>query len=90
VYYFYANGAEKVFCGSADWMDRNMFRRVETCFPICTRVMKKRVISDLDLYLSDNTDAWELQANSEWIRQQPHAGEIPLSAQQTLLERLAD
>jgi polyphosphate kinase len=90
VYYFYANGAEKVFCGSADWMDRNMFRRVETCFPLCTRVMKKRVISDLDLYLSDNTDAWELQANGEWIRQQPRAAEIPLSAQQTLLERLAD
>ena len=90
VYYFYANGAEKVFCGSADWMDRNMFRRVETCFPICTRVMKKRVTSDLDLYLRDNTDAWELQASGEWIRQQPRAGEIPVSAQQTLLERLAD
>jgi polyphosphate kinase len=71
-------------------MDRNMFRRVETCFPISTRAMKKRVIGDLDLYLHDNTDAWELQANGEWMRQQPRADEVPLSAQQALLERLAD
>jgi polyphosphate kinase len=90
VYYFYANGAEKLFLASADWMDRNMFRRVETCFPISTRAMKKRVIGDLDLYLHDNTDAWELQADGEWIRQQPRADEVPLSAQQALLERLAD
>lgn len=90
VYYFYANGEEKVYCSSADWMDRNMFRRVETSFPIHDRAMKKRVISDLDLYLQDNTSAWELQPDGKWIRQQPKPGETPVSAQQKLLQNLAD
>ncbi len=90
VYYFHADGAEKVFCSSADWMDRNLFRRVETCFPIADAGMKKRIMGDLDLALRDNTGAWELQADGGWSRIRPQPGEDEISVQQSLLLSLAE
>jgi polyphosphate kinase len=90
VYYFHSNGEEKVYCSSADWMDRNIFRRVETCFPIENKTLKKRILGDLDLYLGDTTNAWELSSDGHWTRQSPAAGQPPLSAQETLLSRLAE
>ena len=90
VYYFHANGEEKVFLASADWMDRNVFRRVEVAFPVEGTDMKQRLIGDLDLCLNDNTGAWELQSNGNWQRRQTLPGEDRLSSQQQLLERLAE
>ncbi|MCK4708084.1 MAG: polyphosphate kinase 1, partial [Gammaproteobacteria bacterium] len=59
VYYFHNNNETKVYCSSADWMERNLFRRVEACFPILDEELKKRVINEgLLAYLSDNTDSW--------------------------------
>src|SRR5690606_37453599 len=66
VYYFHANGDELIFCSSADWMDRNFFRRVEVCFPILAEALKARVIADLDLCLSDNSQAWELRPDGSY------------------------
>jgi polyphosphate kinase len=63
VFYFYADGEEKVYLSSADWMDRNFFRRIELAFPILDRKLKRRVITEgLQIYLTDNTLAWELGA----------------------------
>ncbi len=90
VYYFHANGAEKVWLASADWMDRNVFRRVEVCFPVEEAEMKQRLIGDLDLNLQDNSGAWELQSSGTWTRRQPLPGEDIVSVQQSLLERLAE
>jgi polyphosphate kinase len=90
VYYFYADGEEKLFCASADWMDRNMFRRVETCFPIEARGNKRRLIGDLDLLLRDTAGAWELQADGQWVKRQPKTGEAAMSVQETLLNRLSE
>jgi polyphosphate kinase len=90
VYYFYANGDEEVFCSSADWMDRNVFRRVEIAYPILDSESKARLIGDLDLYLSDNTNAWQLMPDGSYRRLSPRAGERPLSAHDSLLERLAE
>lgn len=90
VYYFHANGAEKVFCSSADWMDRNVFRRVETAFPVSKPELKQRIISDLDLFLQDNAGAWELKADGSWHRLEAPPGVDMLSAQQTALIELAD
>jgi polyphosphate kinase len=90
VYYFHADGAEKVFCSSADWMDRNLFRRVETCFPIADAGMKKRIMGDLDLALRDNTGAWELRSDGNWSRIRPQPGEDELSVQQSLLISMAE
>ncbi|MER1972743.1 MAG: polyphosphate kinase 1, partial [Psychrobacter alimentarius] len=59
IYYFYNNGAERLYCGSADWMDRNLFHRVEVAFPIENKKLFKQVYEDgLLNYLHDNTQAW--------------------------------
>ncbi|MCY3230842.1 RNA degradosome polyphosphate kinase, partial [Acinetobacter pittii] len=72
VYYFYNDGDTKVYCASADWMERNLFSRIETCFPIENKKLKKQVIEDgLNNYLKDNRQAWELQADGTWVQCHP-------------------
>ena len=90
VYYFHANGEELIFCSSADWMDRNFFRRVEVCFPILGETLKARVIADLDLYLSDNTQAWELRPDGSYRLVHPALGEDSISSQGHLLRQLSE
>ena len=90
VYYFHANGDELIFCSSADWMDRNFFRRVEVCFPVLSENLKARVIADLDLCLSDNCQAWELKADGGYRLARPAPGEELLSCQGQLLRQLAE
>lgn len=88
VLYFHNGGEPEVYLGSADWAERNFFRRVEVCFPILEAALRARVIDELMLYLADNQQAWELQTDGSYRRVE--AGDAPaLSAQQTLLERLA-
>ena len=89
VYYFHHEEEELVYCASADWMDRNLFRRVETMFPINDEKLKRRLISDLDIYLADNTDAWELQPDGTYTLLEPKSKESAVSAQQKLLEQLS-
>ncbi len=90
VYYFYSNGEEDLYCASADWMDRNVFRRVEACFPIENHDIKKRIISELDLYLQDNVGAWDLQAEGNWVKVSRPAEEEPISVQASLHKGLTD
>ena len=89
VYYFGNDGTPEVFCSSADWMDRNLFRRVEICFPLTQPELKQRLIDDLHVYLADNTQAWLMQTDGSYLRADP--GEAaPLSAQSRLLQSLAE
>jgi polyphosphate kinase len=88
VFHFHNAGQDEVYCGSADWAERNFFRRVEVCFPILDAGLRRRVIEELDLYLQDNQQAWELRPEGSYRRIEPGA-EPPLSAQLALLERLA-
>ena len=88
-YYFHNNGAEEVFVASADWMDRNMFRRIEIMFPVADPRLKQRLISDLDLYLADNTQAWDLRANGDYVPLTA-GDEDAISVQTLLLEQLAE
>ncbi|PQA49976.1 polyphosphate kinase 1 [Amnimonas aquatica] len=88
VFYFENGGDPKVFCSSADWMDRNLFQRVETCFPINDPALRRRIIDDgLKVYLADNSQAWLLQSDGSWQRAEPGRSE-PKAAQHVLLERL--
>jgi polyphosphate kinase len=89
VYYFHNAGEEELYCASADWMDRNMFRRIEVMFPVLDTRLKQRLIADLDTYLADNTQAWELRAGGEY-RPLAAEGEDPVCAQTTLLRQLAE
>lgn len=89
VYFFYNHGDASVYCSSADWMDRNLFRRVETCFPITDETLKNHVIKDgLMTYLSDNTQSWLLQSDGQYKQVSP-GSQKARNAQQLLLEKFA-
>ena len=90
VYYFLNQGAEEVYCSSADWMDRNMFRRVEVCFPIESPVLKQRLIDDIHINLRDNALAWILDQNGEYHPSRVSEEEEQISSQSYFLEKLAD
>jgi polyphosphate kinase len=70
-------------------MDRNMFRRIEVMFPVLEEPLKRRLIGDLDIYLADNTQAWELQAHGMYSPLEAN-GREPFSAQERLLSQLAE
>ena len=89
VFHFHAGGRDDVYCSSADWMERNFFRRVEVAFPVANKDLKKGILRDLDYYLRDNTQAWLLQSDGTYRCAQPNGAE-PFSAQASLLEDLAE
>jgi polyphosphate kinase len=82
VFYFENAGAYEVYCASADWMDRNLFRRIETAFPVETPELKSRVAEDLELYLADDVQTWILHSSGIYSR--AVAGQN-VSAQERLL-----
>ncbi|SAL17376.1 polyphosphate kinase [Caballeronia choica] len=86
IFYFYANGQENVYLSSADWMDRNFFRRVEVAFPIRDRRLKRRVIAEgLSVFLGDNQAAWLMQSDGHYRRRRP--GKSMRNAQLGLLAK---
>lgn len=89
VYYFYNNGDERLYCGSADWMDRNLFHRVEVAFPIKDKKLFKQIYQDgLQNYLQDNIQAWTLDGEGQWHPTHPAKGEAPHIAQEHLLKTI--
>jgi polyphosphate kinase len=91
VWLFENGGANDVWLASADWMGRNLFRRIEVAFPVQDPSLKARVIAEgLNAYLDDNCDAWELAADGAWARIEPRRGARRRSAQQLLLQRLRE
>jgi polyphosphate kinase len=84
VYEFENGGQREVYCASADWMDRNLFRRIEVAFPLDAPEFRTRVAEELNLYLADDAQAWELAANGQYSRA---GGSGNLSAQAKLLSR---
>ncbi len=89
IYYFHNAGDPKVYCASADWMERNFFRRVETCFPIEEEALINHVVKEgLLAYLSDNCQAWNLQSDGSYKRVKPGSQKARI-AQEILLEKLA-
>lgn len=86
VFAFDNDGDWEVYCASADLMNRNMFRRVETCFPIDNKKLHDRILNDLNCYLQDNTQAWLLQNDGSYIKQKPKDEEEPYLVQNELLK----
>lgn len=84
----FGQGGEVTYAASADWMQRNLYRRVETCFPVNNPDLRARVIEEcLDIPLSDNVQAWLLQGDGAWVRSIP-GDDPPRSAQEVLSSRL--
>jgi polyphosphate kinase len=89
LYYFHDNGEEKLYLSSADWMDRNFFRRVEACFPIEDKRMKKKILKEgIMNYLSDNSQSWILQPDGRY-RKNSSGNSKTRNAQLQLLEHYA-
>jgi polyphosphate kinase len=87
--YAFANGGNwEVYASSADLMNRNMFQRVETCFPIENKSLHQRVLHDLEIYLSDNNQAWRLLADGSYAQLERQDDEPVLQAQTLLLQEL--
>ena len=68
VFYFGNNGESELYLASADWMERNFFRRVEIAFPVREKTHRDRIVRDLNSYLSDNTQAWSLARDGHYSR----------------------
>jgi len=69
VFYFYNGGEPEVLCASADWMGRNLLRRVETCFPVRDKKLARDVLNQgLRPFLVDNTGAWNLRKDGAYYR----------------------
>ena len=73
VFWFENNGRPQLYLASADWMERNFFRRIEVAFPISQPKMRTRIRDDLELYLTDNRNAWLLQSDGSYVRATRHA-----------------
>lgn len=89
VYYFLnADGDEQIYLSSADWMERNLDRRVETCFPLEGKRLTNRVKKELEIYLADNVRAWVLNSEGTYEPQSPSGTQLTRNSQLLLLEKL--
>ena len=86
IFYFQNNGAEELYIGSADWMPRNLDRRVEAVTPVEDPDLAKDLQEILSIMLSDNRQAWELQSDGSYVQRCPRQGEPERSAHKLLTE----
>ncbi|MDJ0675348.1 MAG: polyphosphate kinase 1 [Calothrix sp. MO_167.B42] len=88
IFYFYNNGVEEIYFGSADWMPRNLNRRVEAITPILDAEIVKDVQEILGMMLADNRQAWELQTDGSYLQRRP-GEDCPEASSQNLLMSMA-
>jgi polyphosphate kinase len=86
VFYFHNQGQEEIFIGSADWMPRNLDRRVEAIVPIEDPTLSKDLQEILGIMLADNRHAWDLHADGRYLQRRPASGSVEQSAQKILME----
>ncbi len=65
--YYFLNNSNQVYCSSADWMERNLSHRIEVCFPILKKKWASRIVAEMEMYLEDEAQSWEMQANGEYV-----------------------
>lgn len=91
IFYFQNNGKEtgsdEIYIGSADWMNRNLSRRVEAVVPIEDPALKQELKDLLTLFLTDNRQAWELQSEGNYVQRRPQEGEAERSVHRILMEQ---
>lgn len=84
--YYFANAEPTVYCASADLMERNLNRRVEVCFPVDQPELASRILSELELYLNDGKQRWQLTPDGTYVQVEDSQGP---SAQSELLRQLS-
>jgi polyphosphate kinase len=83
IFMFCNGGAPEYYLGSADWMQRNFDRRVEAVVPVDKPALHERLRALLDLYLADNRQGWELDADGHWTQRWP--GEVTVASHELLI-----
>jgi len=86
IFYFHNNGEEEIYIGSADWMTRNLSRRVEAVTPIGSPEMFRDLQEILGVMLADNRKAWELQSDGAYIQRKPQNDEEIRNSHDTFME----
>ncbi len=89
IFYFHNKGKEEVYIGSADWMPRNLNRRVEAITPVEDPDLTKELQEILGILLSDNRQAWDLQADGQYIQRRPTDNSPELGSHKILMETVA-
>ena len=87
IFYFHNDGQEEIYLGSADWMPRNLDRRVEAVTPVEEPSLVNKLQEILETMLSDNRYAWELQSDGTYIQRHPQADESERSAQNIFMDK---
>ncbi|MEB3359380.1 MAG: polyphosphate kinase 1 [Synechococcales bacterium] len=87
IFYFSNDGQEEIYIGSADWMPRNLDRRVEAIAPVADPDLKEELKDLLDIFLSDNRQAWEMQPDGSYVQRRPGEDEPEQSAHEVLMRR---
>jgi polyphosphate kinase len=88
IFYFHNNGEEEIYIGSADWMGRNLDRRVEVITPVREPDIAKDLQEVLGIMMADNRQAWELQTDGSYIQRNP-GEDSPESHSQKILMSMA-
>lgn len=86
IFWFENGGADELYLSSADWMPRNLDRRVELMFPVLQENIRKEIRDILQLYFTDNRKSHFLQSDGSWVRRKPINGEQPVRIQEVLHE----
>ena len=87
IYRFHNGGSPEYFIGSADWMRRNLTRRVETIIPVLDEAIQAELGETLEVYFSDNESAWVAQPDGTYARRQPLSGEPERNCQRIFIDR---
>jgi polyphosphate kinase len=87
IYRFENGGQPEFFIGSADWMHRNLSRRMEAIAPVCDPAIRAELDEILQTYEDDNCSAWDMQADASYVRRRPAEGEPCRGAQQVFIDR---
>jgi polyphosphate kinase len=86
IYRFENGGNPEFFLGSADWMRRNLDRRMETMMPVTDPQLKKELEQSLDVYENDNCSAWDMQPDGNYVQRRPRKGEDRRAAQDVFID----
>src|SRR5574344_574192 len=87
IFYFQNGGSEEMYLSSADWMDRNLDRRIELMFPVIDKEVFKTVKETLLLYFQDNTHSHVLQSDGSWKANAPAKKELAVRVQEVLYKK---
>jgi polyphosphate kinase len=89
IFYFRNNLKHDIYLSSADWMNRNLLRRIEVAFPVTSPALRKRLLREgLEPYLKDSVDAWELGSDGHYRRRKPRSRQKQFCAQEILMQML--